>query len=75
MTCCFCEEPIQDGRVGAVSLAIVGMGENPPGQQLSAHTSCLAERFAPIGATAIKIGARFPLFKSIVNIALIVTVN
>lgn len=52
--CCFCELPIPPSDIGAVSIALVAMwvSQNPPAQELFAHSACLGEKFAPtLGAS------------------------
>jgi len=46
--CCFCEQAIPPSDTGAVSIALVAMwvSQNPPAQELFAHSACLGEKFA-----------------------------
>jgi hypothetical protein len=46
--CCFCEQAIPETDNGAVSIVLVAMWikNDPPAQELFAHSACLAEKFA-----------------------------
>ena len=56
--CCFCATHIAQPDRQGVRLSFVGMGRDPAAQDMFAHITCLATRFAPTLADETPFDAR-----------------